>query len=190
MKTAAIVLAAGASRRMGEPKQLVRFGNETLLERAVAVCTAAGCSPVIAVLGAFSATITSQIRIEASVLINPDWEEGIASSIRAGVRSLADDVDGCILLTCDMPYITDDHLRLLLASGRLMSSAYAGRRGVPAYFPRSSFSSLLQLQGDHGARDLLLPAEAIDLPAGEFDIDTPEDLKQLRLRSISSANRR
>lgn len=176
MKKAAVVLAAGASRRLGQPKQLLRCGDETLLERTVNICVSAGCEPVVVVLGGAASAIVEQTRLDSSIVINPDWEEGIASSIRTGIRSLADDVDGCILLTCDMPAVTAHHLSLLSNAGSLRASAYAGRCGIPAYFPRSSFSALLQLRGDRGARELLYGAETVDLPGGEFDIDTPEDL--------------
>jgi CTP:molybdopterin cytidylyltransferase MocA len=81
-------------------------------------------------------------------------------------------------MTCDQPAVTPDHLRALAISGETTASAYAGRRGVPAYFPASAFAALAQLTGDAGARDLLRDARTIPLPLGELDIDTPEALAE------------
>jgi CTP:molybdopterin cytidylyltransferase MocA len=181
MSVAAIVLAAGASHRLGEPKQLVRLGAETLIERSVRICKEAGCSPVVAVLGAFADRIVSQIPLwNAAVVLNEEWAEGMASSIRAGVRSLPSDVEGCLVLACDMPAVTAEHLLRLIGTGGLSSSAYAGRRGIPAFFPATFFPELLSLHGDTGARALLLAAQAVELPGGEHDVDTAQDIEHVR----------
>jgi len=176
MKTAAVVLAAGASTRFGSPKQLARLGGETLLERAVRTAREAGCLPVVVVLGASAARIRAECALgDAHVVVNDDWATGMGGSIACGVRVLHD-VDGCVVMTCDMPSVTSAHLRLLMASGGLTASAYARRRGVPAYFPAAMFDELLKLHGDAGARELLRRARSVELPGGELDIDTPEDL--------------
>jgi CTP:molybdopterin cytidylyltransferase MocA len=167
----AIILAAGASTRLGEPKQLVRLLGETLLERTIRTAREAGCE-VVVVLGAQTDRIREQCNLHgARAVINQQWPEGMASSIRAGVQA-AEGSDGVMLMTCDQPAVTAEHLRRLSASGEVTASSYAGRRGVPAYFPASSFPSLRQLTGDKGALDLLNEAAAIDLPGGELDIDT------------------
>ncbi len=87
-------------------------------------------------------------------------------------------------MTCDQPFCTAAHLKALAsrAPQAVTASAYAGRKGVPAYFPAHTFQELLTLRGDEGARGLLRQAEAIDLPGGELDVDTPEALATLRLR--------
>jgi CTP:molybdopterin cytidylyltransferase MocA len=82
-------------------------------------------------------------------------------------------------MTCDMPAVASDHLQALTASGVITASCYAGRNGVPAYFPRAAFSELARLSGDSGARELLRTAPAIVLPHGEFDVDTPYDLAMM-----------
>jgi molybdenum cofactor cytidylyltransferase len=178
--TAAVVLAAGASTRLGEPKQLVTLAGETLLERAVRAARESGCSPVIVVLGAGYVEILGYSRLgDAVPVINAEWVEGMASSIRLGVRALgsvAKDVAGVVLMACDQPAVTASHLRALMTSGEITASAYAGRRGVPAYFPKASFAALMELRGDVGARHLLRDAATIDLPGGELDIDTAIDL--------------
>jgi len=180
MRVAAIVLAAGASKRLGEPKQLVRLGSETLLESAVRVAREAGCSPVVVVLGASAASIQVAPRLgNAIIVVNDDWAEGMGSSVRSGVGTLRD-VDACLVLTCDMPAVTASHLRLLMAAGELTASSYAGRRGVPAYFPVGTFPLLMELHGDAGARDLLRSARCVELSGGELDVDTVEDLERAR----------
>ncbi len=179
MSVAAIVLAAGASRRLGEPKQLIRLDGETLLERTVRVCREAGCLPVVVVLGAFVDEVCKGSSLgDASVVINDAWTEGMGSSVRAGVQELASGVEGCVIATCDQPAVTAEHLRALMKSNELTASAYAGQHGVPAYFPRATFRQLMQLQGDAGARKLLKDARALELPSGELDVDTAEDLKR------------
>lgn len=179
MKVAAIILAAGASTRLGEPKQLVTLGGERLVERAVRVARQAGCDPIVVVLGAHAESIVAQCRLDpARTVVNPDWREGMASSIRCGVRQLDDTPDAAILMTCDQPAITADHLQALMRRGieGPVASHYAGRRGVPACFPAASFGDLSLLAGEEGARQLLRSALTIELVGGELDIDTPQTL--------------
>jgi CTP:molybdopterin cytidylyltransferase MocA len=117
--------------------------------------------------------------VDAIVAINENWDEGMASSIRAGI-GLVTAADGAILMTCDQPAVTAEHLRKLMAPGELTASGYAGRRGVPAYFPTQNFPALLRLTGDAGAREMLRNAASIELPLGEMDVDTPEELAGAR----------
>jgi CTP:molybdopterin cytidylyltransferase MocA len=181
MKAAAIVLAAGASRRLGEPKQLVRLAGEALVERTARICREAGCDPVVVVLGASADEIRKQCTFAgAEILVNDDWAEGMGSSVRTGIKALDDDVDGCVVVTCDMPAVSVDHLRELMRTGEKTASTYAGRRGVPAFFPRSSFAQLMELRGDTGARDLLKEARGVELKGGEIDLDTADDLARVR----------
>ena len=189
-KIAAIILAAGASTRLGEPKQLIRLGSKTLLERAVRIALDAGCYPVVVVLGADAERVRAGCDLgEAALAANDAWLEGMASSIRTGLATVQSTLQeigaepqtaGVVLMTCDQPAVNADHLRSLAASGEITASEYSGRRGVPAYFPASSFASLTQLSGDSGARDLLHTARSIPLALGELDIDTPEALAEAR----------
>jgi CTP:molybdopterin cytidylyltransferase MocA len=174
--TPAVVLAAGASVRLGEPKQLVTIAGETLLERAVRAAREAGCSPVVVVLGADAERIAEQCDLsDAVVVVNEEWNEGMASSIRVGVSKLQE-ADGVVLMTCDQPAVTAAHLRELMKSGEATASHYAGRNGVPAYLPKTAFAQLMKLRGDAGARELLREAATVELAHGELDIDTAEDL--------------
>jgi molybdenum cofactor cytidylyltransferase len=181
---AAVVLAAGASTRLGELKQLALLGEETLLERAVRVAREAECGPVVVVLGAEYAQVLGNCLLgDAVPVINDGWEEGMASSIRLGVRTLgfvAMDAEGVVLMTCDQPAVTAEHLRLLIMRVEVKASRYAERNGVPAFFPKEHFDRLMALKGDAGARELLAEARYVELVGGELDVDTVEDLEQAR----------
>jgi molybdenum cofactor cytidylyltransferase len=186
----AIVLAAGASRRLGQPKQLVRIAGETLLARTLRVVREATSEPTLVVLGAHREEIATNVDLSyAHVVANPDWEQGIASSIRAGIRALLDldpDASAVLLLVCDQPRLSADHLRRLIetheqAGEQLIgASHYAGATGIPAIFPASQFARLLALEGDVGARYLLRNAGCrvveVEFSGGDIDIDLPSDL--------------
>jgi len=181
------VLAAGASSRLGEAKQLVELGGERLLERAVRVAREAGLAPVVVVLGFRAEEIQKECRLDGAVIVsNEEWCEGMGSSVRAGVSAMADEAtDGLILMTCDQPAMSVAHLRRLVemgARGSAVGSSYAGKVGVPAFFPASRFEELRGLRGDEGARRLLRSADAVELTGGELDVDTTEALKAARLR--------
>lgn len=193
MPVAAIILAAGESRRLGQPKQLLAYRGQTLLERAIRLANEAGASPVLVVLGANFATISAAIRSSNAIQVHNDrWRQGIASSIESGMRALsvhAPDAYGVVLMGCDQPRLTAEHLSSLVSEfeGReaavIAASLYGGVRGVPAVFPRVTFAELHNLRGDKGARSViesvLCPVVAKELPGGEVDIDSPEDLALL-----------
>jgi molybdenum cofactor cytidylyltransferase len=180
---AAIILAAGASLRLGTPKQLARLGSETLIERAVRVAVEAELNPVYGVVPADLPLYPApggMIRV-----VNHEAAEGMASSIRAGLRALETGgapVSGVLILACDQPAVTSGHLCELANGGSdVVASAYAGRKGVPAYFPSTVFEALRGLRGDHGARDLIQNARAVPLPDGDLDVDTMQDLDRARM---------
>lgn len=193
MPIAAILLAAGASRRLGRPKQLLKLDGETLLGRAIRLATEAGAAPVIAVLGAHREAIFEAVEFGgAQAVVNDEWEQGMSSSIRRGLKALekcGDEVTGALLMSCDQPRLTVDRLRALMAvfaeqdAPVIVASAYGGIEGVPAVFPASVFPDLMALTGDKGARALIdsAPCAVIALPfdGGEVDIDLPSDLAEL-----------
>jgi molybdenum cofactor cytidylyltransferase len=190
MPVPAIILAAGASRRLGQPKQLVRIAGETLLARAIRVVRASASDPILVVLGAHHENIRAAADLShVRVVINPDWEQGIATSIHAGIRELLDlhpDAAAALLLVCDQPRLTTEHLRALIEAyeqagePKIVASRYAGTTGIPAIFPKSQFAKLLALRGDEGARHLIRnsenPVVEVEFPNGEIDIDTPSNL--------------
>ena len=193
MTIAAIVLAAGASRRLGQLKQLVDFEGETLLERALRLARESGAKPVVAVLGSEFAAICASVSFEGAIpVLNLQWEHGMSSSIHAGLNEAevrAPGALGALVMACDQPRLSTTHLRTLLAAFEaqatpsIIASEYAGMHGIPAVFPRIAFRSLRSLHGDKGARSLLTkpPCEVIAVPfeGGEVDIDLPSDLDQL-----------
>lgn len=186
---AAVILAAGASRRLGHPKQLVPVAGETLLHRTARLALAAGCSPVHVVLGFEADSMRSALAdLPASILVNHAWPEGMGSSLRSGIAALAGEtVAGVLLLVCDQPRLTLDHLQRLLerhaAQAGIAASVYAGRPGVPAVFGPEFFPELLAVAADQGARDLLrrhaAVIQGIAWPQGELDLDLPKDLERL-----------
>lgn len=181
---------------MGQPKQLLIMGGETLVARAIRLANEAGAAPVIAVLGAHHERIGAAINLDkisnAIPVVNSDWQQGIATSIHAGLRALENLVpqaSGALILGCDQPRLTAEHLRALLeafaaqTASAMVASAYASVAGIPTVFPRAVFADLLALRGDQGARALLkqptCPLIALPFPGGEVDIDLPADLAQL-----------
>ncbi len=179
---AAIVLAAGASRRLGSPKQLARLGTRTLLERAIDAALEAGLHPVFVVV---PPGLPMDFHPQEIVRVNNgEAASGMASSIRAGVRAMVNDgrdFTGAIVMACDQPAVTSSHLQALARGGdRILASAYAARKGIPAYFPAAAFKDLSALEGDTGARRLVAEENSIDLIAGELDIDTADDLAKAR----------
>jgi molybdenum cofactor cytidylyltransferase len=180
----ALVLAAGSGRRMGGPKALLAFEGETLLQRTIRVAEAAGCAPVIAVVGDWD---PGPLAGTVSVISNLEAAEGMASSIRAGIAALPPDSEGALILTVDQPSVDTGLLRRLLALAAKdpthpAASAYGDSLGIPAFLPRRLFPSLLALRGDRGAKAILLRegAATLPFPGGEADLDTPEDLERFR----------
>jgi CTP:molybdopterin cytidylyltransferase MocA len=180
--SAAVILAAGASRRLGRPKQSVVVAGETLLERAARTARQAGCAPVIVVVrpeGDFDDTLQ---QLGCVVVLNDEADEGIAASIRRGVNVAGQwKATGVVLMTCDQIAVTPEHLQALCAQpDAACGSGYAGKIGIPAYFPASDFHALQQLRGDTGARELLRSARAVPTEALSFDVDTEEDVVRAR----------
>lgn len=188
MKFGAIVLAAGASRRLGQAKQLVMHQGEELVRLTLRAAAASRCAGVCVVLGANAHQVMPAVLgIGAEVVHNPEWETGMASSIARGV-AWADGrgYDAIVLCVCDQPYLSAAHLDALIreheTTGDVIASRYHAAVGVPTVFPRASFPSLLALTGDQGARGLLRTGIVREVPwdAGAMDVDTPQDLDQLR----------
>jgi molybdenum cofactor cytidylyltransferase len=179
----AVILAAGASRRLGRPKQLVQVEGETLLRRAVRAALA-GCSPVLVVVGARGREVADSLAgMPVQVVDNAEWEEGMAASIRAGVRALPPDSPAAVFLVCDQLAVDGSLVGRLLAIHRahpeaVVACAYDDTRGTPTLFPARCFPQLLLLRGDRGARDLLAAPDVLTVPfpAGTADVDTPGDL--------------
>jgi molybdenum cofactor cytidylyltransferase len=195
LRCGAVILAAGASSRMGSPKQLLTLEGQTLLVRTVEAALASPVWPVVVVLGAQAEMIGPTLApYPVLVAENPAWPEGMASSLRVGIGMLQQfsrRLEAAVVLLCDQPALTAGTIELLLQaqvdSGRTMVAArYAGRLGAPALFLREHFGSLAALTGETGARDLLKAqpgrVTAVDLPELAVDLDTPQDLAAQRNR--------
>jgi molybdenum cofactor cytidylyltransferase len=192
----AVILAAGASTRMGTPKQLIEIDGRPLVIRAVEAALASPAWPVVVVLGANAEKIRPLLsRLPVQIAENPEWAEGMAASIRAGVTTLrhfSRALDGALVALCDQPAFSTATIAELLAAQRatdrsIVAARYSGRHGAPSLFLREHFATLAHLTGEFGARDLLNgdPARvaAVDLPSLALDLDTPADLAALRRAS-------
>ncbi len=192
-KIGLILLAAGESARLGQPKQLLVHNGKTLLQHSVEVARVSVASPVIIVLGANAARIKDEMFcLDEPVVVNSAWKEGMASSIRCGVNAFIEmnpSSDGIVLMVCDQPYVSAAQINHLIAvhydtGSPVVASAYAGTVGPPTLFHKNIFPELLQLTGDAGARSLLNKhrhgLQVVPFPGGNFDIDTAEDVKKLQ----------
>lgn len=191
--TAVLVLAAGASTRLGQPKQLLDFGGKALLQHILEQCIPLPFSARFLTLGAYSADIQENINIfDFQILQNEHWEEGMASSLRIGVQAASAHPsmpENIMVLLADQPFVSTALLQNLLDTHRsaqplITASQYGEIQGVPAVFSKTIFPELLQLQGDRGANRLIRQYEAqvvtVAFEAGNIDMDTPEDYRQLR----------
>ncbi len=190
---AGLLLAAGGGRRLGgRPKALLRHRGRPLVEHAVRVLREGGCGPVHVVLGAAADEVRARADLAGCVLVdNPDWAEGMGSSLRAGLGSLAGSgADAALVSLVDQPGIGPAAVARVLAAYRsptsLAAAAYDGRRGHPVLFGARRWADIAATAvGDRGARDHLT-AHAADITLVEcgdvaeaYDIDTADDLIHL-----------
>ena len=190
---AVIILAGGKSSRLGKAKQLLPFGDKTLLEHAADIALSSGLRPVIVVLGYDKEEMSEKLTgLDLRLINNEGWEEGMASSIRCGINELIQSfpqVDGAVIMVCDQPFVSPALLNHLLMTQHeygkpVVAAKYEDIAGTPALFHLDLFPILLELKGDHGARKLLMQhpewVETISFPEGNLDIDTESDYKNLQ----------
>ncbi len=182
-----MVLAAGSSSRFGSPKQLADIAGRPMLARSLdTVSQLARRHAITVVLGAHAERLEPLVRAAAcSVAFNPDHAQGMASSIRVGLAQAPFDARGVLIALADQVAVTAEDLRQLVARweqqpDRIVAAQYAGTIGVPAIFPSDLFRELAELQGDRGARVVLMrhPERVISvpMPAAAQDVDTLADL--------------
>lgn len=184
-RVVAAVLAAGASQRFGSAKQLAVFNGQTLIEHIQTVLLSSSVDDVLVVLGCDLEKIKPHLLPQAKLLVNNDWEEGIASSVRCATQFAMDEqATHLCLFVCDQPYVSPCLVDKVVALSKfdpeqIIACRYGDAIGVPALFPRSKFDSLLSLKGDVGAKSVIKTAdklEIVDFPEGAKDVDCPTDL--------------
>jgi len=185
---AAILLAAGRSRRLGAPKQLLTVDGTPLVVRAVRQAMVHCDAGMVVVTGAGREQIIDVLAgLPIDIVENPDWAQGMGTSIRCGVAAAPAAAGGLLLLVCDQPAVGAAELAGLTdawraAPERIAAAGYAGTRGVPAIFPACYRGRLMALNGDCGARSIIAEADevtVVDMPAAAHDIDTPADAQWL-----------
>lgn len=177
----AVVLAAGASRRLGRPKQMVAYGGRALVERAVDAAAALCGSRVTVVLGASSEAVRGVLAGRPlQLVVNEAWSDGMGGSLAAGIASLPADCEGALVLLCDQPRVPPAALERMARTWReqperLVAARYRDIAGVPAVFPARLFPALRALRGDRGARAVIaqegIDTVAIEIPEASFDVD-------------------
>ncbi len=204
-KVVAAILAAGASSRFGSAKQLSKIGDKTLIETALVTLIQSNVNDICVVLGCAFETINKHLKThmkssakEFKVLNNQAWEQGLSSSIHtATAYAIECDATDLLLMVCDQPYLTSELINKLLeisernhiqsnpismpeqASSSIIACEYGNSVGIPAIFPRHYFTKLLALQGDRGAKSVILQSNDpiyVDFAQGDVDIDMPSDL--------------
>jgi molybdenum cofactor cytidylyltransferase len=178
---------------MGSPKQLLRLGDETLIRRAVRTALASRCARVFVVVGAAAAAVSRDIAdLPVETVVNASWGNGMATSIRAGVETVAaahPRLDAALLTLADQPAISVDILDRIIAAGEdaaagLVACEYAGTLGAPALYARRHFDALRRLRGDRGGKFLLEAHRdtvvRVPFAPAAVDVDTPEDYEAVR----------
>ncbi|HZR46330.1 MAG TPA: NTP transferase domain-containing protein, partial [Candidatus Manganitrophaceae bacterium] len=186
---AAVVLAAGASKRFGRPKQLARLGGKPLLQHVLERLSEAKIGEVVLVLGPHAENILNEVPIgSARVVINGRAAEGLSRSLQAGLEALSPEAAGALIVLADQPFVCSETLSRLIDAHRREHPAavvptYNGFRGNPVLLDRLLFPEVMKIEGDVGCRAIFgdHPGEILKLPVDDpgilADIDTPEDLE-------------
>lgn len=186
-----IILAAGASSRMGTPKQLLLYRGRSFLSQIIEAAIASMCHPIVVVLGANAEKLKSEVSFQVQVVENTQWHEGMSSSIAVGMQALVNqNIAGVVIALCDQPFVSAQIINQLIAAYRLTGKSivaceYAGTLGVPALFSRAFFPELMNLGATEGAKNLIKKYSdqvfAVPFPEGAIDIDTPQDYEYLQV---------
>lgn len=197
---AAVVLAAGMSRRMGTPKQLLRMGGETILERTLKNVRASNVSEIILVLGHVAEDVQKTIPVQGlKVVINPDYERGMGTSLRSGLAAVSPDARAAIIVLADQPWVGAETLDRLIAchqerKPQILVPIYKGFRGNPVLLDRSVFAEVQALNGDVGCRAIFgnhtegIVKLPVDDPGILLDIDSRDDFDKLTARRATESD--
>jgi molybdenum cofactor cytidylyltransferase len=189
-----IILAAGASTRMGTPKQLLPYRERSFIRYITESAIASVCQPIAVVLGANAERIKPEIsQLPVQIVENQQWAEGMSSSIRVGLEALLgvnQNLEAVAIALCDQPFVSSQTLDRIVevfhfTDKPIIASEYAGTLGVPVLFSRSLFSELMALKSNEGAKQLIKrhihEVFSVPFPEGSIDIDTPTDYEQLQV---------
>lgn len=194
MKTGIILLAAGSSSRLGRFKQLIEYQGKTLIQKAIDEANKSRADCLVVVLGANADRIQTGFEpSSAPFIVNSDWQQGMSSSMQAGLRFLMEKeaINQVLLMLCDQPFVDASLLDQLITgketSGKgIVAAAYSNTLGVPTLFDKWYFEELLQLTGSEGAKKVIFnhqaEVHALDFPLGAVDLDTEEDVSQFLSR--------
>lgn len=194
-RTAVVILAAGSSSRLGKPKQLLQYQNQTLIKHTVKTALQTAHQPVIVVTGFLHEELLKELEnLPVQFIHNPFWEEGMGSSIRTGIKLLdesenSNQIHAALILLSDQPLITAEHLKQLTAQfysdkrSIVTCTSYTNVKGAPAVFDRSLFAALQNLPGNRGAQWLFEKYQdqltVVPFEGGAIDVDTEEDYLRL-----------
>ncbi|MGC1206112.1 MAG: nucleotidyltransferase family protein [Flavobacteriaceae bacterium] len=191
-KIAVVILAAGASKRMGEPKQLLKWGDSTLITHTIQTALKLKVDTVYVVLGANFKLIENSIaHFPITILNNENWEQGLGESIAFTSKHLQNETykpEGILFVLADQPFITVSYLKSIISSfskgeKQIIASSYQNRKfGVPALFDSYYINDLSDLKGDFGAKNFLQKSEsfikALKPPVKNVDLDFKEDYEK------------
>lgn len=198
LNIAILLLAAGASRRMGQAKQLLKITpTQTLIAHTIGLIQTIPCQQSAVILGANAALIEPVIATENIPIVhNPNWKKGMGTSVQYGLRYVLQqtpDLEAVLLLVCDQPYLTRELLQELIntyqyTQSPIIASKYENEQlGVPALLTKQFFPQLLALEEDRGARKIIQQhlhlVSTIPFPKGSIDLDTPEAYQAYLLNS-------
>ncbi len=189
-RVAGILLAAGGSSRLGQPKQLLNVGGKPLIRKTAQTALNSGLSPIIVVVGHAAKEVSSALEgLPVQIIENPNWSAGQSTSIKAGVAALPTNIGGAIFLLSDQPFLTEEVIRALVTEAQQTQSPVIApliteQRGNPVYFDQDTLTDLSSLTGDQGGRAIFTRFPPHYIPWGDesllLDIDTMEDMEQYR----------
>jgi molybdenum cofactor cytidylyltransferase len=198
VRIAGLVLAGGRSSRMAPRNKLLEtVGGEPMVRHVAAKALAGGAQPVIVVTGHEAAAVTAALGgLDVTIAANPDYADGLSTSLRAGLRALPACIDGALILLGDMPDIETSVLTALMAAftgpAAICLPVRHGRRGNPVLWGSAHFAEMMQLTGDSGAKPLMARHEThlieVEVATDSIfeDVDAPEDLARLKRLGATS----